>query len=123
LAHALRGERSAFAIVGSDEADELVRLQTGIDDHRGNACAFRIGDWPHERVIVERREHDAAHTLRRETFDDLDLLFAIVFTQRAFPDHFYVGSLRFEFLRGLVAAGVNAFPELVRRALGDDRDS
>ena len=35
-------------------------------------------------AIVEWREHDAANTLRREPFDDLDLLFAIVFAQRAF---------------------------------------
>ena len=94
LAHAIRGERSAFAIVSGDETDNIFRLQTRVDDDCGHTGAFGFVDGTHQRAIVERREHDAAHTLRGESFDDLNLLFAIVFAERAFPDDFYFSALR-----------------------------
>ena len=36
--------------------------------------------------VVERREHDAVDVPIDEILDDLDLLFAVVFLQRALPD-------------------------------------
>src|SRR5688572_5747473 len=96
-----------------DEADNLFRLQTRIDNHRRNAGTLRVSDRTNESTIVEWREYNAINALRCESFDDLNLLLAIVLTQRAFPDHLDQSPLGREFTCGLVAAGVNALPEFV----------
>ena len=57
------------------------------------------------------------HAAADEALDLGDLRVAIVLAQRAAPDH-----LDPELLAGLVRAGVDALPELVRRPLRDDRD-
>ena len=79
-------------------------------------------DRPDERPGVERRQHDAADALAQEALDDLDLLLAIVLAERALPDHVDVDALRLQLALGLDRAGVDGAPELVGRALGDDRD-
>src|SRR5262249_34982887 len=70
----------------------------------------------------QRRQYNPIHTLRRETFDDLDLLFTIVFTQRPFPNYFHICALSRQLAGSFVAAGVNAFPKLVRSPFWNDRD-
>src|SRR5262249_38998809 len=56
------------------------------------------------------------------TFDNLNLLLAIVFAERALPDHFDLRSLRRKLTRRFDRAGVNALPEFVGGALGNDSD-
>ena len=88
----------------------------------GMPARLRLLDRPHQRPGVERRQHDAADALALEALDDLDLLLAVVLAQRALPDDADVDALRLQLALGLDRAGVDGVPELVRRALRDDRD-
>ena len=82
----------------------------------------RFFDGPHQRAIVERRKHQPIDTLRNKAFDYLNLLFAIIFAQRALPYDFDLGPLRRQFARRFDCPGMNALPEFMRRAFRDDRD-
>ena len=84
---------------------------------------LRFLDRPHQRLCVERREHDAADALAQEALDHLDLLLAIVLAERPLPDH--AGRRRpapASSRSALTAPAWMRLPELVRRALRDDRD-
>ena len=84
----------------------------------GIFASTRLSHGADERLVVERREHDARDALRGERLHDVDLRFEIVFLERALPD-----DVDAELLRRLDRAGVDRFPELVRRALRDHRDA
>src|SRR2546426_5229494 len=94
-----------------------------IYNHRWHAGALRFFHRTNERAIVERRQHDPVYTLRAEALDHLDLLFAIVFAQWAFPNHLYWSALSRKLSRCLETAGMNTLPKLVRRAFWNDGDS
>src|SRR5436853_3179941 len=83
---------------------------------------LRFFDGPHQRAVVEGRQHQAADALRDEAFDNLYLLLAVVFAQRPFPDHLDFSSLRRQLARRFDRAGMNALPEFVCRAFGDNGD-
>src|SRR4029077_4529319 len=121
-AQPVRGHAPALAIVGCHEADRDVRLETGIDDHGGHAGPLRLLHRTHQGTVVERCEHDPPDALAQEPLHDLDLLLPVVFTERPLPDDAHRRSLGRELPRRLDGAGVDALPELVRRALGDDGD-
>src|SRR2546430_7954025 len=74
------------------------------------------------RSVVERCEHDPADALTEKAFHDLHLLLAIVLAERSLPHDAHRRSLGRELARGLDRPGVDALPELVRRALGNDGD-
>ena len=122
LAQTIRRQHAALAIVGGHEADNRIRIKRRIDDHGRHVGALRFLNRAHQGAIVQRRQHDAIDALRSETFDHLDLLLAIVFAQRAFPDHSHLVARRRKLTRRFDGAGVNAFPKLMRSALGDNRD-
>src|SRR5262249_61837571 len=115
-AHLLGRELAAVMIVAGHEADRVLRLERGGDDDRGNAGALRFFDRTDERVLVERREDDAVDVPRGESFDDLHLLFTIVFADRSLPDDVDAHAVPRLVARGLHRAGVNRLPELVRGA-------
>ena len=70
-----------------------------------------------ERLVVERREHDAGDALRDEALHDVDLALRSSSLSGPFQTMSTSSSLR-----GLHRAGVDGLPELVRRPLGDHRD-
>src|SRR5438093_39982 len=117
-----RGQLPTLVIVRGHEADDGVRLESGIDDHRGHACAPGFLDRSHQGAAVERREHDALHTLAEKPLHDLDLLLAIVLAQRPFPDDVDRRALAGELARRLDRPGMNTLPEFVRRSFGDHGD-
>ena len=113
----LCGQHATPAVVGRDEADVLAPLQPGIDDDDRNLRARGIADRADERRLVERREHDPRHAARDEALDLGHLRCPIVFAKRAPPD-----DVDAKLASGLRSARVNALPEYVRCALGDDGD-
>ena len=67
-------------------------------------------------LCIERRQHDSVDSGRDRVLHELDLLDPIVFLLWALPDDIDVSEL----VGGLERAGVQRFPELVGRSLGDD---
>ena len=118
LAHSLTCQSPRGAIVGRDEAHVRFVLQVRVEDDDRHLGVERRLHRRGERGVVQRREHDAGHALRREALHQVHLGLEIVFLERSFPNHFHV-----HFTRGLLGAGVDRFPKLVRRALGDDGDA
>mgnify|MGYP003346608322 CR=1 FL=1 len=111
---------AAFLVVGGDEADEVFAgfaFEGGVDDDDRNLLRHRRADGADERGVVERGEDDAVDAFRDELFDDGNLLGAVVFLERTFPD-----DLDAEFFAGILGAGFDGLPEDVRRAFGDDSD-
>ena len=86
----------------------------------GTPAAFASSIGPHEGAIVERREHEPVDALAGESLDHLHLLFAVVLAQRPFPGDRDVQAFGLQFTLGLDRAGVDAVPELGRRAFRDD---
>ena len=86
----------------------------------GNPGLRRFLDRAHQRVAVERREHDAADLLAREALDDLHLLFPVVLADRRLPDDLDGHPLGRELGRRLLGADAHALPVLVGRTLGND---
>ena len=78
--------------------------------------ALGLGDRGDQRVLVQRRQDDAVDGLDGHVVDDVDLLVSVVFLLRADPDGLHV-----EFLPGPRGPGVDRLPEIVRRALRNDR--
>src|SRR5438067_1939786 len=76
----------------------------------------------HQRTVIERGEHDAADALAEEPLHDLHLLLPVVLAERSLPYDAHRRALGRELARRLDRAGVDALPELVRRAFGDDGD-
>ena len=72
---------------------------------------------PAQRGLVERRQHDAGDAAADEALDFGDLRVAVVLAERTAPDDSTPSSFA-----GLVRAGMDALPELVRRPLRDDGD-
>src|SRR6185436_652656 len=122
LAERVGGEDAALVVVGGDEAHDLLGGERGVEDDRRYLEPKGLLYGPHERLVVERREHDAVHALGRERLDHLDLLLAVVFPQRAFPRELDVHALGREVALGAVRARVDRAPELVGLALRDHRD-
>ena len=116
------GDAAAFTIVGRDVARDRFAREAGIDDDDGDFAAARGFHGRNERFIVERREHDAIDAAADEVFDDLDLLLAVIFLQRTFPDDVYGDALSGEFDLSLFGARVDGFPEFMGRAFGNDGD-
>ena len=56
---------------------------------------------------IQRCQHDTAHAAADEIFHDLDLLVAIVFAERAFPDDFNGDAVFLELRLRFERAGVN----------------
>ncbi len=115
-------ELPALEVVGGHEADDLLRGQIRVDDDGGDPELLRVLDRPHQGLVVERREHDAAHPLARESLDHLHLLLAVVLADRPLPDDLDVDPFGLQVARGLVGASMDALPELVGQPLRDDRD-
>jgi hypothetical protein len=113
LSQTICPQPAPFAIVGSHETDNEIRLERRVDDHRRHAGTLRFFDRTGQGAIVQRRQHNSVYSLRGEPLDYLDLLFAIVFAQRALPDDFDFNATRRQFALGLDAAGVNALPKLM----------
>ena len=90
LRHVGTCEASAAIVVGGDKGDEVFALKTRVDNDDWNAAACGIGDGYAQGGVVEGREHYARYAARDEVFDQCDLVFAVVFFERAFPDYFYV---------------------------------
>src|SRR5262245_28079534 len=118
----LAGQLTALVIVRGDEADVLVRLQTGIDHNHGNAGLRRAGHRPDQRLRIQRRQHDAADTLGGKTFDDLNLLVTIILLERTLPNHIDLDSLARQFVPRFEGTRVDGFPKLVSGAFGNDRN-
>jgi hypothetical protein len=82
----------------------------------------RLFDGTNERAIIEWRQHDAIDALRYESFNNLNLQFTIVFTQRTLPNYFNLCAGRRQLPSCLDATRMDALPKLVRRAFGNDSD-
>src|SRR5207302_6012081 len=91
-------------------------------DHGGHTGPLRLFHRSHQGAVVERGEHDAPDALTEEPLHDLHLLLAVVLAERSLPDDAHRCSLGRELARRLDRPGVDALPEFVRRALGDDGD-
>src|SRR5438094_2295761 len=122
LSQAIGGECAAFSVVGSDKADNRVRLETGIDDHRRHARALRLLHRSHQTPAVQRREDDALHAFADETLHDLDLLLAVIFANRALPDQGYRIAGRRKLALRAHGSRVDRLPELMCRALRNNGD-
>ena len=83
---ALTAKLPALDVVGGDEADVVVALQAGIEDHDRNLLADRVVHRTDERGFIERREHNAGHAAADEAFDLGHLRVAVVLAQRSAPD-------------------------------------
>jgi hypothetical protein len=123
-AHQPRELRAAHAaaavIVGRDIAGEVLAhlaLQRGVEDHDRDVARHGGTDGSAEGGVVERREHDGIDARADELLHDADLLGAIVLLERTLPEDFHV-----EFLPRLPRPGLDRLPEIMGRALGDDRD-
>ncbi len=121
-AEVARRDAAALAVIGGDIARNRLRQERGVDDDYGDFAARCSLDRSDEGFVVEWGEDDPIDVAADKIFHDLDLLFAVIFFQRAFPDNIYrdtlVGQLEF----GLFRAGVDGFPKFMRRALRDDGD-
>ena len=113
---------SALAVVGRHEADRDVRLEAGVDDHRGHTGPLRFLHRAHQGAVVERCEHDPLDALAEKPLHDLYLLLPIVLAERSLPDDAHRRALGRELARRLDRPRVDALPEFVGRSLGDDRD-
>ena len=85
LGHVLAGQPAAGVVVGGDEADVVVALQTRVEDDDGDAALHRGRDRADERRLVERRERDPGDAARHRVLDFGDLRVAVVLAQRAPP--------------------------------------
>ncbi len=110
----LAAEVAALFVVGGDEADEVFALEVRINNDRWDSGSLRVGDGGAQRRVIEWRQHNAIDAPRNHILDDLDLLLAVVFLERPFPENVDI-----QFFGGLEGAGVDGFPEFMRRALGN----
>ena len=92
-------------------------FEAGVDANGGDAGGLRLANDLAQAGLVERREQDAVDAAGDHVLNDGDLLFAVVFLLRPFPD-----DLDAEFLTGFDCAGVERFPVLVGGPHGDDGD-
>src|SRR6266496_3112176 len=111
-----------LVVVRGHEAHDLVGLEAGVDHDRGDPEALRLLHWPHQGLRVEGGEDDPVHALAGEPLHDLDLLLAVVLAEGALPDDLDRDPIHRQVLAGLHRPRVDALPELVGEALGDDRD-
>ncbi len=110
-------QHTAVIIVRGDVADVgLGIVQAAVKNNRRDAGCLGFLNRIDQGLRVERGHNDAAYSLGNKALHDVDLPLAVVLLQGAFPDDAGVASL----LRSLLGAGMNRFPELVRRPLGND---
>jgi hypothetical protein len=117
LAHVLARHAPGQEVAGRDQADGIVALEFGVERYHRDAGADRAGNRLAQRLVVERREQEAVDAARHQRIHDLDLIFAVVFLQRALPE-----DLHAQFAPRLHGAGVDRLPEFVGRSLGHHRD-
>ena len=121
--HLVGRQLSALAVVRGDETHDLVGGQSRVDNHGRDAESLRFLDRPHERLLVERGEHDAVDALTGEGLHDLHLLLAVVLAQRPLPDQLDLQAGGFEVACTLDGAGMHRTPELHVGRLRHDRDA
>ncbi len=121
-AEVARRDAAALAIVGGDIARNGLRQESGVDDDYGDFTARGGLDRSDERFIIEWGKDDAIDVAADKVFYDLDLLFAVIFLKRTFPDNIYRDALGGQLELGLFSTGMNGFPKFMRRALRDDGD-
>ncbi len=95
----------------------LFALKGRVEDDRGDPGPAGLRDRPDEGPVVERREDEGVDAGAGQGLDDLDLLVAVVFLERALPD-----DLDAELPGGGQGPGMDGLPEFVGRADGDDGD-
>ena len=76
---------------------------------------------PHQCPPIEGGEDNSVHVLRDKSFHNLHLLFAVVLSQRAFPEYRDIDAVCSEILAGFHRARMDAFPEFVSGALRNNR--
>jgi hypothetical protein len=111
----LTRQPAGCAIVGGHEACVVLALEIGVEDDDGHAGLHRCLHGRDQRRVVERCQHHAGDTLRREALHQVDLRLQVVFLERPLPD-----DLDAQLFTGLHGAGVHGLPKLVRRSFGYD---
>src|SRR5215471_18859089 len=117
LAHSLRRDGPALAVVGRNVREVILRRDARIEDRHRDAGGLRLVDHRHQRVAVRRGEHDAVNALVDHVLDDVDLFGISRFLSGAFPE-----DLDVEVLARSVRARFDRRPERVRNAFGNYGD-
>src|ERR1051326_276537 len=122
LAHLFPRQLAALVIVRCHKADVSVGLEVRVHDDDWDLGLEGIVHGFDQRLRIQRRQHYGAHAAHHEILHNLNLLVAVVFAQRAFPDDVHFGSLPGQLALGLDRPRMDRFPKLVCRALGNDSD-
>ena len=111
------GYDAALSIVGRNIRKITLSADARIENrHRDPFLLRAFDDW-NKGVAVRRRQNYPIHTAIDRVLDDVDLAAVIGLLGGAFPHH-----LDAKFLSGGLSARVNALPEEMRDAFGNDRD-
>ena len=114
--HACRGS-ACVIVVGSDEADVVLNLDSGVEDSNRYARTDRAFERSYQRALVGCGDGQPIHLARYHGIHNLDLPVVVGFIVRPIPQDAHV-----QIVRRLLDAGVYRNKEQMRDGFGNYAD-